>query len=62
MLSKDHYCHKIHTLLMKSKAYPLFIGKPLYGLPPPPCPPIFTRTLDSPLLIFQEPQPPIIRG
>ena len=44
MLSKDHYCHKIHTLLMKSKAYPLFIGKPLYGLPPP-APPFLQELL-----------------
>ena len=37
MLSKDHYCHKIHTLLMKSKAYPLFIGKPpIWATPPLP--------------------------
>ena len=31
LLSKEHYCYKIHTLLMKSSAYP-----PLIGNPPPP--------------------------
>ena len=32
-LNKEHYCYKMHTLLMKSSAFlPSFIGNPLYGL------------------------------
>ena len=36
LLSKEHYCYKIHTL-MKGSAYPPFppVLAPLYGLPPP---------------------------
>ena len=29
LLSKEHYCYKIHALLMKSSAYPLSIDNPL---------------------------------
>ena len=38
LLSKEHYCVKIHTLLMKSSTYPTFYRQPptLYVLPPPP--------------------------
>ena len=32
-LSKEYHCYKIHTLLMKSTAYPSSIENPLYGLP-----------------------------
>ena len=28
--SKEHYCYKIHTLLMKSNAYLLFYKQPTY--------------------------------
>ena len=36
LLSKEHYCYKIHTLLMKSSAYPHpSIDNPLYELPRP---------------------------
>ena len=28
LLSKEHYCYKIHTLLMKISAYPFPIDKP----------------------------------
>ena len=31
LLSKEHFYHKIHTLLIKSSAYPPFIDNPLYG-------------------------------
>ena len=31
LLSKEHYCYKVHTLLMKSIAYPL---PPFYRQPP----------------------------
>ena len=37
LLSKDHYCYKIHILLMKYSAYFPCIDKSLYG------PPIFKR-------------------
>ena len=40
LLIKEHYCYKIHTLLMKSKAYPSF-----YRQLPPPLPPIWATTL-----------------
>ena len=36
LLSKEHYCYKIHTLQMKSSAYPHSTDvNPLYGLPRP---------------------------
>ena len=49
LLSKDHYCYKIHTLLMKPSAYnPPSIDNFLYGLPP-----IYKKILSSlPLLLF----------
>ena len=28
LLSKEHYCHKVHTLLMKSSAYPPCLPPP----------------------------------
>ena len=35
LMSKDHYCYKIHTLLMNSSASPPFYRQPhLYGLSP----------------------------
>ena len=30
LLSKEHYCYKLHTLLMKNSAYPLFYSQPPY--------------------------------
>ena len=42
LLSKEHYCCKIHLLLvlMKNSAYPQSIDSPQYmGYPPPPRPP-----------------------
>ena len=49
LLSKDHYCYKIHTLLMKPSAYkPPSIDNFLYGLLP-----IYKKILSSlPLLLF----------
>ena len=36
LLIKEHYCYKIHTLLMKSSAYFLFCRQPTqYWLHPP---------------------------
>ena len=34
VLSKEHYCYKIHTLVMKNSAYPRFINNPLYVILP----------------------------
>ena len=34
-MSKEHYCYKIHALLMKSVFTPLCRQPPQYGLPPP---------------------------
>ena len=35
LLSKEHYCYKIHTLLMKNSAYPhlLEATSPMEGFP-----------------------------
>ena len=30
LLSNEHYCYKLYTLLMKSCAYPLFYSQPAY--------------------------------
>ena len=50
-LSKEHYCYKsIYTLLLKSSAYLLSIGNPLYGLPPP----FLQENLDPPPYDFSE--------
>ena len=38
LLSEEHYCHKIHTLLMESNDNPLSIDKSLIWTTP-----IFTR-------------------
>ena len=49
LLSKEHYCDKIHTLLMKSIAYPHSMDNP---------PPLFLQeNLDPPSMIFQKSQP-----
>ena len=36
LLSKEHYCYKIHGSLMTSSAYPPSVDNSLYGPPPPP--------------------------
>ena len=36
LLSKEHYCYKIYTLLVKSSAHSPYIDNPLDVLPPPP--------------------------
>ena len=54
LLSKEHYCHKIHTLLMKSIAYP----SPCTDPPPTPAPPFLQENLDlPPSMIFKNPKP-----
>ena len=51
MLSKEHYCYKIHTLtLMKSSVYPP--PPPLYGLPSPSPTPFSQENLDPPSYNF----------
>ena len=57
LLTKKHYCYKVHTSLMTSSAYPPSVDNPLYGLPPPP-PPFLQEKLDSALqLFFKNPTP-----
>ena len=34
LLSKEHYCYKIHTSLMKTSAYLLFYRQPPLATPP----------------------------
>ena len=48
LLSKEPYSYGIHTLLMKSSAYPLLLQTtPLYELPPLP-PPFLQENLAPP--------------
>ena len=50
LLSKELYCYKIHTSLMKTSTYLL-----LYRQPPPPTPPPFLqKNLDPPWKIFYK--------
>ena len=49
LLTKKHYCYKVHTSLMTSSAYPPSVDNPLYGLPQPPPPPFLQEKLDSAL-------------
>ena len=49
LLSKEHYCSKIHILLMKKVFTPPPVDNPLYDLP------IFTKN-------FQKSQPTIKEG
>ena len=51
LLSKEHYCYKIHTLLMKSSAYPPPIP-PSMGTPSIWTTPSIFKYLDPPLLWF----------
>ena len=52
LLGKEKYCHKIHTLLMKSSTYPL-----LQTIPP-----ILQENREPPLLrCFKNPKPPIYK-
>ena len=51
LLSKEHYCYKIHTLLMKISAYPFPIDKPpLWATALP----LLQKNLDTPAIIFQK--------
>ena len=60
LLSKEHYCYKIHTILMKSSAYLLFYRQPY--------PPIWARSsflqenFNRPPMIFQKSQQPYKQG
>ena len=38
LLSKEHDCYKIHSLLMKSKSYPFIWTPPNASIPTPPHP------------------------
>ena len=58
LLSKEHYCYKIHALRMKSNAYLLFYRQPPYmGYPP-----FLKENLHPPSMIFQKSQPPVNEG
>ena len=60
LLSKEHYCYKIHTLLMESGAYPLpSIDTPPYMDYPPH---FHSKILINPPMIFQKSKPPINKG
>ena len=50
LVSKEHYCFKIHALLMKSSACLPFIDNPLYELPL-----AFTTKSSMIFQIFQTP-------
>ena len=52
LLSKEHYCYKIHTSLSKSTGYPACYKQPLYGLPP-----FLQENPDSPFLFFKNVNP-----
>ena len=51
LLSKEHYCLKIHTLLMKSSAPPPSIDNPPYMDDPPP---FLQENLDPPFYNFSN--------
>ena len=59
LLSKDHYCYKIYTLLIKAIAYsPRLWSKPLYGVPP-----IFTgKIFIPPIILLKFSNSPINNG
>ena len=58
--SKEHYCYKIYTLLMKSSAHPPYIENPLDVLPPSS---IFKRKSCPTLLwFFKNLSPPLNKG
>ena len=61
LLSKEHYCYKIHTLLMKSSAYtrPFYRHAPAISTNPPH---FYKKTLILPSMIFQKSQPSINKG
>ena len=50
LLSKEHYCCKIHTLLRKSIAYPFFYRQPTYM----DYPPFLQENLDPPFYDFSK--------
>lgn len=58
-MSKQQYCYKIQTLLMKSVLTQLCRRPPQYGLPPLP---FLQEKLEPPSMISQKSQPPINKG
>ena len=58
LLSTEHYCYKIHTLLMKSNAYLLFYRQsPYMGYPP-----FSQENLDPPFFDLSKiPSPYMVR-
>ena len=49
--NKKHYCYKIHTLLMKSRAYPSSMDNPLIWTTSLP---FLPENLDTPFYEFSE--------
>ena len=62
LLSKEHYCYKIHTLLMKSSAYPspsIDTSPPIWATPLP----FLQENCDPPFYDFSDiPTPLITKG
>ena len=58
LLSKDHYCYKIYTLLMKSSAYPISIDNPAVWATPY----FYKKILIPTSMVFQKSQPPKTKG
>ena len=54
LLTKKHYCYKVHTSLMTSSAYPPSVDNPLYGLTPPPPPHFYKKNLIPPFNDFSK--------
>ena len=58
LMSKDHYCYKIHTLLMNSSASPPSIDNPSYM----DSPPVLTRKSLPLFYDFSKVPPSINKG
>ena len=59
LLSKEHYCYKIYTLLMKTSAYLLFYRQLTPSAPPPhmaiwATPPSLQKNLDLSFKFFLQ--------
>ena len=52
LLTKKHYCYKIHTSLMTSSAHPPSVDNPLYGLTP--LPHFYKKNLIAPFYDFSK--------